>query len=220
MFTEEDIVAEMKKIGALEQNVHVRLASGYHTQTFMDFKIAVAYPSIWERLCHEMALKVLKLRESEDLPLPDVILGPSNGGLAIAPWIARSLSTRLNLGATARYGEVLALFTEKIGTPNGVTCFKLRNAYRRFVEHANVFIIDDVFTTGSSARQSAQAVISNGGQVHMFGCFWNREDLGSEDMLGKPVVSLVNRRIPSFKPGAASCPGCRDGIPLRTKTTQ
>ena len=74
---------------------------------------------------------------------------------------------------------------------------------------ARVLIVEDILTTGKTARELIRLVESMGGQVVGIGAIWRR----STGMKFKyPLFTIVSRDVPTYAP--EECPMCANGIPI------
>ena len=85
----------------------------------------------------------------------------------------------------------------------------LRRGFR-IHEGEAVVIVEDVVTTGKSTRETAAVIEQHGGRVAGFASILNRS--GKENPFDAPYVSLLALALDTYD--EASCPLCRDGIPL------
>jgi orotate phosphoribosyltransferase len=179
----DDVLEVFKKAGAIKEG-HFLLASGLHSPVYWEKFRILQYPDLTERLCHLIAqhFKPQKI---------DVVAGPTTGGIILAFETARQLETR-------------AVFAEKEG---GVRVF------RRDFEIAlgqRVLIVDDILTTGSSLRETINAVDRLGGIVIGIGVLVDRSEKDLD--LNLPLFSCL--RAPTTVYSPQECPLCAAGMPL------
>ena len=87
-------------------------------------------------------------------------------------------------------------------------------AFRRgfsLAPHERVLIVEDVITTGGSAREVVDLVKSFGAEAIGIGALIDRCD-PSRDPFGVPFHALVELKVESWT--EADCPLCADGTPL------
>jgi orotate phosphoribosyltransferase len=179
----DEILKMFKMSGAVKQG-HFLLASGLHSPVYWEKFRILQYPRYTEKLCHLIAqhFKEQKI---------DLVAGPTTGGIILAFETARQLGLR-------------SIFAEKTG---GVRTFR-----RDFdiAPDERVLIIDDILTTGSSIRETIDAVSKLGGIVVGIGVLVNRSQ---EDIdLGVPLFSCL--RVPTVTYPPEKCPLCAANIPL------
>ena len=76
-----------------------------------------------------------------------------------------------------------------------------------------VLVVDDVVTTGGSVREVIRAVREAGGEVVGLGLLVDRS--GGTIGFGVPVEALVRMRVQAWP--AATCPLCKEGVPLASR---
>jgi len=123
---------------------------------------------------------------------PQLVAGPTTGGVILAYEVARQL------GLNAVYAER--------GEAGGRT---LRRGFE--VEpKTRVLVVDDVVTTGGSLREMVTCVQDAGGEVIGIGVLADRT--GGEVATEVPFFACLTLDFPSYAP--ADCPLCQAGIPV------
>ena len=183
----EEILAET---GAVIVDSHVVYTSGRHGTAYVNKDAVYPHPEHVSTLCRMLA-------DAAAADRPEVVCGPALGGIILSQWTAH------HLGALAVYAEKL---------PGGGLA--LRRGYDRIVAGRRVLVVEDIVTTGGSVRQTVAAVRAAGGEVTRVTALCNRGGITAAD-LGVPAFSaLVTLSLDSWE--AASCPLCRDGVPVNT----
>jgi len=187
----------LKSTGAIITDSHFVGTSGRHMPTYIN-KDAL-YPHIAEtsKVCELFADKV------KDLNI-DVVVGPALGGIILSTWTAYHLGRLLGR-------EVLGVYAEK--TPEGGMIFT--RGYEKLVSGKKVLIVEDLTTTGGSAKKTAHAVTSGGGKVAGICAMVNRnpKEVTSE-YFGVPFFPLDVLEIPTYE--EKDCPMCKAGVPINT----
>jgi len=179
--------------GALREG-HFRLKSGLHSPRYLEKFLVLQYPTLASELCRRMAERVI--REA-----PNVVVGPTTGGVLLAFETARHLSALLGW-------EVRGLFAESIGPGLGR---ELRRGFE-VSRGDTVVLVDDILTTGSSLRETADAVERAGGRASAAVVMVDRS---SEPVhIGIPVLAVGRFEIPAWQP--RYCPLCEAGDWLET----
>ncbi len=182
--TAEEVLAELRACGAFLTG-HFVLASGRHSDRFLQLSVVLQHPAVAERLCGAMA----GLWGGERI---DAVVGPAMGGIVVAYETARALGAR-------------ALFTERDGEAMKILRgFTLRPTDR-------VLVVDDVLTTGGSVRDSVKAVQEAGAQVAGVSVLVHRQS-GQKIDFGAPYRPLAEVQAVSFAP--AECPLCAKNVPI------
>ena len=182
--------AEAEKLlsdaGALLEG-HFQLASGKHSPRYVEKFRLLEQPTQTEALCRMIADWSRSIS-------PQVVTGPTTGGILISYEVARILGTR-------------SIFAEnEEGRPG-------RAFQRGFVitPGERVLVVDDVLTTGGSIREVIDAVKGLGGVIAGVAVLVDRA-AGRTDF-GAPFFACLELGIPAYE--ASDCPLCSDGVPLK-----
>jgi orotate phosphoribosyltransferase len=129
---------------------------------------------------------------------PQVVAGPTTGGIIVSYEVARHLGLR----------SIFAEVAEGSG-PNGSV---ERSFQRGFTIEPGerVLVVDDVLTTGGSVRDVLEAVRAMGGEPIAVAVLIDRSG-GSADF-GVPSFSCLALDLPSYEPD--DCPLCAQDVPL------
>jgi len=179
--------------GALREG-HFRLKSGLHSPRYLEKFLVLQYPTLASELCRRMAEKVI--REA-----PNVVVGPTTGGVLLAFETARHLSALLGW-------EVRGLFAEPVVLGSGR---ELRRGFE-VSRGDTVVLVDDILTTGSSLRETADAVERAGGRASAAVVMVDRSSEPVE--IGVPVLAVGRIEIAAWQP--RYCPLCDAGDWLET----
>ncbi|MDH4068695.1 MAG: orotate phosphoribosyltransferase [Dehalococcoidia bacterium] len=179
----DEVLEIFKTAGAIKEG-HFLLASGLHSPVYWEKFRILQYPDFTERLCRLIAQHFKRQKI-------DVVAGPTTGGIILAFETARQLGTR-------------GIFAEKEGGAR---------VFRRDFEIApgqRVLIVDDILTTGSSLRETINAVDTLGGTVIGIGVLVDRSEKNLD--FNAPLFSCL--RAPTTVYSPQECPLCAAGIPL------
>ena len=163
---------------------HFLLASGLHSPVYWEKFRILQYPAFTEKLCRLIA------RHYGGQKI-DVVAGPTTGGIILAFETARQLGVR-------------GIFAEKEGN---VRAFR-RDFEIRPGEH--VLIVDDILTTGSSVRDTVDAVAKLRGINVGIGVLVDRSEQNLSFDL--PFFSCI--RAPATVYSPQECPLCAAHVPL------
>ncbi len=187
----DEALKEFEEAGALQKG-HFILSSGLHSDTYLNKSLVSMHPERAERLCRALALKAAKTFDGGF----DCIVSPAIGAIIYGY-------------ETARHLKVLFMFVERVDGQ-----FQLRRGFR-FRRDARVLVVEDIVSTGLSARECIEAVRGLGGEVVGLACLVDRS--GGKADVGVPVVTLAEldvqawpadelpphlRAIPPEKPGS------------------
>lgn len=170
--TPEDVFAEFEAAGALQRG-HFILSSGLHADTYLNKSIVSMYPDRTARLCAALAARI---RAHVDAP-PDFIVSPAMGAIIFGYETAR------HLGAPF-------MFVERVDGE-----FKLRRGFS-LPAGASVVVVEDIVSTGLSARECVSAVRAAGGRVEALACLIDRS-AGLADV-GAPMIALAQMKVEAW----------------------
>jgi orotate phosphoribosyltransferase len=192
--TQDDVLAELEKHNAVIRNTHVVYTSGRHGNTYVN-KDAI-YPDVMavSELCRAMADG---FRDTN----VDVIVAPAVGGVVLSHWTAYHLCSCSH--------PVRAAYAEKDSTGT----FVFRRGYADLVRARDVLVVEDILTTGGSARAVVQLVRQAGGHVLGLAAICDRGGVQVEDV-GSPPRLVVLSQLPLDSWSEDECPLCARGVPI------
>ena len=138
----------------------------------------------------------------------DLVAGPTTGGVILAFETGRQLGVR-------------AIFAEEIRDADGAAHREFRRGFR-IEPGERVLLVDDILTTGGSLLAMLPAVEAMGGEIVECVVLVDRSGGGTNTLTSPttgrtyPLRSLWRLDLPTYEPGAATCPRCADGTPLHT----
>ncbi|MGU3539002.1 orotate phosphoribosyltransferase [Methylobacterium sp. A54F] len=194
--TPDQVLEEFRDAGALLEG-HFILSSGLHSGVFLQKMAIFSEPPRTERLCAALAREI-KARFGR----VDIVVSPAIGGIVPGYETARHLGAR-------------AIFVEREpGKP-----FVLRRGFS-IPAGKRAVIVEDIVTTGLSARECLASLAEEAGEVVGAACLIDRS--GGRGEIGVPLLSLVALDIPAYpadalppelaaipavKPGSRAIPG-------------
>lgn len=179
----QEVLEILARTGVLMEG-HFLLTSGKHSDRFLLCSQVLQYPPEAEKICQALA----RLFPDQGI---DTVMGPAMGGIILSYETARALDCR-------------AIYTEKEGRDMVLKRgFSLSPGER-------VLVVEDVMTTGGSAKKVVNIAREKGAQVVGVAAMVDRSG-GSID-LGVPIRSLVQLSISSWDPD--QCPLCLQGVEL------
>jgi orotate phosphoribosyltransferase len=182
---QDRVRALLESCGAYQEG-HFELRSGRHSGRYVEKFRLLERPEIASQLC-------LALADAWRHVTVERVAGPALGGVIIAYEVARLLG--VPCAFAERSGEIL----------------EFRRGFT-FRPGERVLVVEDVVTTGGSARQVVEAAHRAGADPVGIAVLVNRS--GQPLDLGVPAISLLDLDIPSHLP--EECPLCRRGLPLQT----
>jgi orotate phosphoribosyltransferase len=162
---------------------HFELSSGLHSDSYFQCALFLQYPEE----AGAAALSIARVVKELDI---QVVVGPAMGAVTFSYEVGRACGTR-------------ALFTER---KNGE--MTLRRGFS-FAKGERVLVIEDVLTTGGSAREVILVLEGLGAKVVMAGCLVNRSGGNPFEDLGIPLVALATVDARTWQP--EECPLCASG---------
>lgn len=162
---------------------HFELSSGLHSDRYFQCALFLQYPE-------EAAAAASSLARVLGEQKPDLVVGPAMGAVTFSYEVGRALGTR-------------AIFTER---KDGEMC--LRRGFS-IEPGTRIVVVEDVLTTGGSAREVIRVVEALGAKVVAAACLVNRSGGNPFLDLGIPLVALADVQARSWQP--KECPLCLTG---------
>ncbi|MGI6128940.1 MAG: orotate phosphoribosyltransferase [bacterium] len=180
---QKEVEAVLKHTGVYKPG-HFQFTSGLHSDIYLEKFQVMQYPEYTEILCAEMARRTKHLK-------PDVVIGPAVGGIILAYELGRQLGVR-------------SLFTERVEGK-----MQLRRGFS-VAAGERVLLVEDIVTTGGSAREVLEAIAPLKAEVVGITCLVDRSD--GQVQFPVEFYPLLSMDIASWDP--AECPLCKQGVPL------
>lgn len=181
---ESQIVRLFEDSGALLKG-HFKLTSGRHSDVYYEKFTLLKNPAICTRICQVMAER---LRPHK----PELVVGPTTGGIIIAYDVARYL------GVESIYAEA---------ANGGGREFKRGFTIER---NQRVAIVDDVLTTGTSLNEVIALVEKFEADIVGLGVLLDRSN--GQAQFRHPFFALATVNAESWD--LSACPLCAKGLPL------
>lgn len=186
----------LARIGAVITGSHIVYTSGRHGSAYVNKDAIYPHTRETSQLCRAIA-------EMFRGDAVDVVLGPAVGGTILSQWAAHHLSE-----IDGR--EVLAVYADKDGD-----AFAIRRGYDRLIRGKRVLLVEDVLTTGGSAKKVVEVARATGAEVIGLGAICNRGSVTAKDLGDIPrFASLLDVQLESWD--ASECPACQQGVPVNT----
>jgi orotate phosphoribosyltransferase len=177
----DEILKLLEQVGAIRTG-HFELSSGRHSGTYIQCALVLEHPKHAEQLGHALADLF------RDMSIACVV-APALGGIIVGYEVARALGVRSLFVERDRSGQM----TLRRG-------FEIKPGER-------VLVIEDVWTTGGSTRETIGVVEQVGGLVVAAGALIDRS--GGSLELGVPARALIELAVASYEPD--DCPQCHAG---------
>ena len=168
----EQVLDEFRAAGAWLEG-HFLLSSGLHSPAYFQCARVMMDARRGARLCRALAEK-LRARLSQPITR---IVSPALGGILVGYEMGRQL-------------KAPAVFLERVQGR-----FTLRRGFA-IEKGDNCLVVEDIITTGGSAREVIAAVKEQGGRVVGAACLIDRS--GGKAKLGTRIVSLARVHVPAY----------------------
>jgi orotate phosphoribosyltransferase len=198
---EAEIMQLFADAHAIVTGSHFVYNSGRHSSVYVNKDALYLHTNVTQRLCEQMA-------SHYDAEQVDVVVGPVMGGIILSQWVTAALNARRTSG------ETLAVYAEKEDTSSG-SRFEFRRGYDKYIAGKRILVVEDVLTTGGSARRVIEVVRQHGGIVIGLSALCNRGNVQSQDVGDVPLQTLVTLPLDTYT--EEECPFCKQGIPVNTE---
>lgn len=185
--TENEVLELFKERGALLTG-HFQLSSGLHSDSYLQCALVLQYACDADRLGAELARRFKGAAGENKI---SAVVAPALGGIILSYVVARPLGAR-------------ALFAERVDGK-----FVLRRGFA-IAPKERVLVVEDVLTTGGSAREIVSLVESAHAEVAGVGALADRGE--TERRFGIPKEVLLRLPLVTYSPDR--CPLCTQGISL------
>jgi orotate phosphoribosyltransferase len=180
---------------------HFKLKSGRHGDRYLEKFQVLQWPEHVVEIGKLMAELVRTTAGGQPI---DVVIGPTTGGVILAYEVGRQLGTR-------------GIFAESVTDADGARR-ELRRGFR-IGPGERVALVDDVVTTGASLLEMIPLIEAAGGEIASIVVIVDRS--GQLHDLVSPATgrryraqALWSLDLPTYEPGAETCPGCAAGLPI------
>ena len=195
---EQEVLQVLGKVGAVITDSHIVYTSGKHGTAYVNKDAVYPHTAETSRLCHAIAE-----RFADDNV--QVVIAPAIGGVILSQWTAHHLSEMNG-------HEVFGVYAEK---SEGGDAFVIKRGYDKFIAGKNVLVVEDVLTTGGSAKKVIEVTRAIGSNVVGLGVLCNRGGITPQDVADVPkLTSLVNVKLDAWD--EATCPLCEQNVPANT----
>lgn len=185
MAPEASLLALFRERHALLEG-HFLLSSGLHSPSYLQCALLLADPPLATRLGALLAERLQPLLGEK----PAAVVAPALGGVLVAHEVARALGCR-------------GLFTER---QDGAML--LRRGFALGPAEA-VVVVEDVITTGGSAREVIDVLRQQGVKPLAVGGIVNRSGKNPFEQDGLPLFALADVEVKQWK--KEDCPLCKAG---------
>lgn len=183
----------LKKVGAW-QTGHFLLTSGLHSKEYVQCQKLLQYPRYGMVFAEALVAQVKAAGFA-----PTTVVGPALGAVHLEVMVALAMDKTGVEGEPCR-----GIFAER---PEGK--FEIRRGLQ-LSPGEEVLVVEDVTTTGGSAREVVELVKALGAKPVAVGAIIDRS--GGKAQFDVPFISLIKMNIETYQPDA--CPMCASGDPV------
>ena len=193
---EAEVLDVFQKVGMFRTG-HFVYTHGNHSDNYLNKDALYTDTHETSKLCKAMAEKFLENNV-------EVVIGPAIGAAILAQWVAYHLTDLTKHDVSAAYAD-----------KDGKGGFILKRGYDALVKGKKTLIVEDLTTTGGSAKLVVEAARAAGADVVGVVILANRGDVKKEDVGNPPIFkALVDLHLESWPP--EDCDLCKKGIPVNT----
>ncbi|MEM9810735.1 MAG: orotate phosphoribosyltransferase [Pseudomonadota bacterium] len=170
----DEVLKIFEDAGALLRG-HFILSSGLHADTYLNKALVSRFPEPTQRLGEALAHMIREGLKD----MPSVVVAPAMGAILFGYEAARAM-------------DLPFLYTER---EQGEFTFRRGFALE---PGQKVIVVEDIVSTGLSARECVEAVRKAGGVPLAVACLIDRS--GGTAELGVPLLPLLELNIPTYDP--------------------
>ncbi len=216
-----------KRTGAYIEYTHAVFTSGKHSGSYINKDAVYPHTAEIAHLC-----KMLAERFAGDNI--EVVVGPAIGGVVLTQWMAYHLSILTGREVLAIYGEKVeatlfktdgagavvkaGLDVWELGADMEVVVrhpskFVIKRGYEKLLLRKRCLCIEDIISTGGSAKGVIEVTRAFGGVVVGLGALWNRGGVTAAQAGDPPkFISLVDIKLDMWDKD--DCPLCMAQEPV------
>ncbi|MDP2648833.1 MAG: phosphoribosyltransferase family protein [bacterium] len=193
---ESEALDIFEKVGMFRAG-HFVYTHGRHSDNYINKDALYTNAKETSRVCRAMAER---FKDSG----VEVVIGPAIGAAILAQWVGYHLSEMTGRDVAAAYAD-----------KDGQGGFILKRGYDALVKGKKTLIVEDLTTTGGSAKKVVEAAEKAGADVVGVMVLANRGDVTKKQVGNPPIFeALVDLHLDSWEP--ADCELCKRGIPVNT----
>jgi orotate phosphoribosyltransferase len=170
-----EVEQALRDSGALLEG-HFLLASGRHSQFYIEKFRLLEQPQLTSKLCAEIARRF----QNDEV---ETVVGPVTGGIILAFEVARQMGIR-------------AVYAERASDGKN---FTLRRGFQ-LKDGEKCLVVEDIVTTGGSAQKVVELVRQHGGEIVGCALLVDRSN-GALRIEAPRVESLLEMQVESWAPG-------------------
>lgn len=189
------ILEIIRRTGALITGTHVIYTSGKHGSAYINKDAIYPHTQVISSIGKKIAVLFMKDHVQ-------VVAAPAIGGIVLSQWVAYHLSRLTKM-------DVLAVYAEKEKTGSH---FYFRRGYDKLISENKTLVVEDILTTGASAKKVVEQVLKAGGKVIGVGAIFNRGKVTAKS-IGVPQLRVLGDfELEAWS--AKKCPLCARNVPI------
>lgn len=194
---QNEVLKLLGSVGAIITDDHIVYTSGKHGTAYVNKDALYPHTAQTSLLCKLMAQGFAR----DGI---EAVIAPALGGIVLSQWVSYHLSELSGQ-------EVFALYAEKDGAGN----FIVKRGYEKLLPGKRILVVEDVLTTGTSAKQVVEVTQRLGGEVVALSVLCNRGGVTPADIGNVPRLSaLVDIKMQAWE--ASVCPLCEQKVSINT----
>lgn len=195
---EQELLKLFGEAKAIITDSHIVYKAGDHGTAYVNKDALYKYVRTISLLCKDIADHFCGYNIQ-------VVAGPTIGGVILSQRVPDWLKPH------EHQAPPIAVFAEEeMEGDRKIRVFK--RGYASEIPGKRVLVVEDVLTTGASAKLVVEAVKKLGGQVVGVGALCNRGGIKPEDLGVDELFCLVNVKMDKYP--ADDCPLCKEGVPI------
>lgn len=197
---EEEALKILASFGAVLTDGHFVYSSGRHGSAYVAKDELYPHLQETERLARALAIAF-------EFDKVDLVVAPAMGAIVLGREVAKVLNARQRIPWTVR--SIYAEHGDKRKREHPVV---IKRGYDKLVPGRHVLVVEDVLTTGGSAKYTVRAVKNLGGEVVGVAALCNRGGVTADDLGVPKLFALLD--IPMDSYDERDCPLCANNIPI------
>ncbi|OGO85377.1 MAG: hypothetical protein A2Y22_04990 [Clostridiales bacterium GWD2_32_59] len=193
--TKQEIESVFTETGVMKEG-HFKLKSGKHSPVYFNAKAIQQYPMKLNKFI-DAWLEMLK--EKVDINKIDRVVGPAEGGIALAYSLAEKIGKDRNR-------ECLMAYTSK---DKETGMMQLRKNFD-LPSNENIVVVEDVITTGGSVQQTIDSLSEKNANIIAV-CLMVDRTGGAVKFEGENIALYTTEAI-TYE--SDNCPLCNQNLPL------
>jgi orotate phosphoribosyltransferase len=201
------ILKYLRAIGAIDTNGHYKLASGKHSNAYIDLRVGLSHLKFIRMVGAHIGRAVKDLTQNDVIAKPNFIVGFGNAGPLLA------YSSAMSLSSAVEGLEIIWCVAD-----GDTFAFPKKMPFAQIIkEGSKAIIVDDLLTSGGSIARGTAFLESLGVEVLAAVVAISRNHLVTAKECGVPLLHRIEEieetQIKLYD--EETCPLCREKVPMR-----